>query len=69
MIHTFTAANIGDNPRDFTGSTVEFNDFHGRTILGILESATNPPTAAYATLKVGGRDRAVFKNTPVQVSA
>jgi len=63
-----TAGKIGDAGRKYIGKTVEFHDFHGRTVKGVLEQATAPATAVYATLKtVGGRDCGVFRNTPVTV--
>jgi hypothetical protein len=63
-----TAGKIADNVGRYVGKTVTFPDFHGRTITGPLDDASSPATAVYATLKVGGRDRGVFRNTPVKVS-
>jgi len=63
-----TAGKIGDAGQKYIGKTVEFHDFHGRTVKGVLEQATAPSTAMYATLKVvDGRDCGVFRNTPVTV--
>jgi len=63
-----TAGKIADAGNKYIGKAISFPDFHGRTVTGILEKATAPASAAYATLKtVGGRDCAVFRNTPVTV--
>ncbi len=68
MLNT-TAGKIGDNPSTLIGQTVEFPDFHGRTVTGVLQKAECPATAAYALLRVEGinRDITVFRNTPVKV--
>lgn len=63
-----TAGKIADRLTKYVGKTVTFPDFHGRTITGTLDGATALTTAAYATLKVDGRERSVFRNTPVKVA-
>ena len=62
-----TAGKIGDDADKYSGKTVEFPDFHGRTITGPLEAANAPSHGMYADLTVQGRARGVFRNTPVKV--
>lgn len=62
-----TAGKIGDNPAKYIGKAVEFPDFHGRTITGLLEAADAPSHGMYADLTVQGRARGVFRNTLVKV--
>lgn len=65
-----TAGKIADATDDrHIGKTVTFADFHGRTVTGTLEYATCPPSAMYALISVSGtHDRAVFRNTIVEVA-
>lgn len=64
---TLTAAQLGNASELHIGHTVEFHDFHGRVITGTLQAASNPPTAAYALIRVDDRERAVWKGSPVKV--